>query len=135
MITVGGETFRATSPLTLFNAPPIAGNPAIVLHARTTTPAIQVFAIPIPIERRAGRFRYRAVIDLPPILGGNGSITHVDVKIGRRFRAGGRARSYVSARCADSVLETRGHFTFADGVVIDGGVEKYCRPILRGPGR
>lgn len=135
VIVAGGETFRAASPLTVFNAPPIEGNPAVVLHARTTTPAIQVFAIPVPIQRRAGRFRYRAVIDLPPILGGNGSISHVDVKIGRRFRAGGRRHSYVSARCTDSVLETRGHFTFADNTIIDGGIEKYCRPILRRPGR
>lgn len=135
MITEGGQTFRARSPLTLFNAPPIEGNPAVVLHARTTTPAVQVFAIPIPIERRAGPFRYRATVEVPPILAGDGSITHVDVKVGRRFRAGGRARSFVSARCSDSVLETRGSFTFANGIVIEGGVEKYCRPILRRPGR
>jgi hypothetical protein len=134
-VVVGGETFHAASPLTLFNAPPIEGNPAVVLHARTTTPATQVFAIPIPIERRAGRFRYRVPIDLPPILGGSGSITHVDVKIGRRFRVDGRLHSYISARCTDSVLETRGHFSFADGTIIDGGIEKYCRPILRRPGR
>jgi hypothetical protein len=135
VIAIGGETFHASSPLTLFNAPPIEGNPAVVLHARTTSPAIQVFAIPVPIERRAGRFRYRAVVNLPPILGGNGSITHFDVKVGRRFRVDGRPHSYVAARCTDSVLEARGHFTFADGTVIDGGVEKYCRPILRRPGR
>jgi hypothetical protein len=135
VITVGGETFHAASPLTLFNAPPIEGNPAVILHARTITPAVQVFAIPIPIERRAGHFRYRAVVNLPPILGGNGSITHVDVKIARRFRSGGRIHSYVSARCTDSVLEARGRFTFADGTIIDGSVEKYCRPILRRPGR
>jgi hypothetical protein len=135
VVLAGSETFHAASPLTLFNAPPIEGNPAVVLHARTTTPSVQVFAIPIPIQRRAGRFRYRAVVDLPPILGGNGSIAHVDVKIGRRFRRAGRPRSYVSARCTDSVLETRGHFTFADGTIVDGGIEKYCRPILRRPGR
>jgi hypothetical protein len=135
VVVAGGQTFDASSPLTLFNAPPIEGNPAVVLHARTTTPATQVFAIPVPIERRRGAFRYRATVDLPSILGGNGSISHVDVKIGRRFRTGGRVHSYVSARCTDSVLETRGKFTFADGTIIEGGVEKYCRPILRRPGR
>jgi len=134
-VTAGSQTFHASSPVTLFNAPPIGGAPAVVLHARTSAPAIQVFAIPIPIERRPGRFRYRAVVDLPPILGGNGSITHLDLQIGRRFRFGGRLHSYVSARCTDSVLETRGRFTFADGTVIEGSVEKFCRPILRRPGR
>jgi hypothetical protein len=135
VIVAGGQTFHAASPLTLFNAPPVEGNPALVLHARTTTPAVQVLAITIPIQRRAGRFRYRAVVDLPAILGGNGSITHVDLSIGRRFRFGGRRRSYVSARCTDGILETRGRFSFADGTVIEGGVEKFCRPILPRPGR
>lgn len=135
LVSLGGEAVRAASPLTVFNAPPIEGSPAVLLHARTEAPAVQVFAIPVPIERRAGRFGYRATVDVPPIFGGDGSLTHLDVRIGRRFRAGGRARSYVSARCTDSVLETRGRFTFADGTVIEGSVEKYCRPILRRPGR
>ncbi len=135
VVLAGGQAFHAASPLTLFNAPPVDGDPAVLLHARTTAPAIQVFAITIPIQRRAGRFRYRAVVDLPPILGGSGSIAHVDVSIGRRFRFGGRRRSYLSARCTDGVLETRGRFSFADGTVIEGGVEKFCRPILPRPGR
>ena len=62
-------------------------------------PATQTFAIVVPIERRRGAFRYRATLDLPPIAGGLGSITHVDVEIGRRFSVGGQPRSYVSARC------------------------------------
>ena len=35
-------------------------------------------------------------------------------------------RSYVSARCGDGVLRTHGRFTFADGTIIDGSVEKAC---------
>ena len=38
----------------------------------------------------------------------------------------GTERSYVSARCGDGVLSTHGRFTFADGTVIDGSVEKAC---------
>jgi hypothetical protein len=126
-IEIGGSTYDATSPLTIFNGPPAGGTPTVVLHAHTTVPATQTFAIVVPIERRRGAFRYRATVNVPPILGGNGSLTHLDLEIGRRFRAGGRARSYVSARCTDSILETRGRFTFGDGLLIEGSVDKFCR--------
>ena len=61
-----------------------------------------------PDPRRAprGRFRYRATFDVPPIVPpgiGTGALTHVDVKVGRRYRAAGKRRSYVSARCSDNI--------------------------------
>jgi hypothetical protein len=126
-IELAGGRVPATSPLTLFNGPPVEGHPTIVLHAQTTSPATQTFAIAIPITRRGGEFRYRAILDVPPILGGRGSITHVDVKIGRRFRIDGQPRSYVSARCRDHILRTHGRFTFTDGTIVEGSVEKFCR--------
>jgi hypothetical protein len=117
---------RASSPLTIFNGPPLEGHPTVVLHARTTVPASQVYAILAPIERRPGPFRYRVTINLPPLAAGYGALTRLKVSIGRRFRAGGKLRSYVSARCSDNVLATHGRFTFEDGTIIDGQVEKYC---------
>jgi hypothetical protein len=53
-------------------------------------------------------------------------LTHVDAKIARRYRAGGRERSYLSARCSDGTLAVHGRFTFGDGTVIDGAVEDFC---------
>jgi hypothetical protein len=126
LVDLGGAPVVAASPLTLFNGPPQDGNPTVILHAQTAVPATQTFAIVVPIERRPGRFRYRATLDLPPIAGGLGAVTHVDVKVGRRFSAGGQRRSYVSAHCSDGVLQTHGHFSFADGTIIDGSVEKAC---------
>jgi hypothetical protein len=134
LVELGGGTVTARSPLTLFNGPSQAGNPTVVVHAQVTVPATQTFAIVVPIERRRGPFRYHAGLTLPPIAGGLGAITHLDVKIGRRFRAGGQRRSYVSAHCSDGVLQTHGRFTFADGTVIDGSVEKPCL-YLPAPGR
>lgn len=117
----------ARSPLTIFNGPRLEGRPTAVLHARTTVPATQTYAIVVPIEkRRRGEFLYRARLEIPPLAGGLGSLTHIDVDIGRRYRARGKARSYVSARCSDNVLRTNGRFTFEDGTIIDGPVEKYC---------
>ncbi|MFL5833041.1 MAG: hypothetical protein ACJ76B_03550 [Solirubrobacterales bacterium] len=119
---------ESTSPLTIFNGPRDAeGRPTVVLHAQIATPATQAYAISVPIEQRRGGFRYRARIDVPAIAGGFGAITHIDAEIGRRYRAGGEQRSYVSARCSDHILQTHGRFTFEGGTVVDGLVEKYCR--------
>jgi hypothetical protein len=127
----GGAPIPAASLLTLFNGPPEEGHPTVILHARTTEPGVQNFVITIPITRRRGAFRYRAVIDVPPIAAGRGAITHVDVDIGRRYRFGGKERSYVSGRCSDGILSTHGRFTFAAepfDTVVDGSVEKSCTP-------
>jgi hypothetical protein len=128
LVDLGGDTVAVAAPLTLLNGPRQDGNPTVVLHARFTVPAPETFAIVVPIERRAGGFRYRATLNLPPLADGLGAITHVEVKVGRRFSAGGQRRSYVSAHCSDGVLRTHGHFTFADGTIIDGSVEKACTP-------
>lgn len=124
----GQPPVDATSELTLFNGPPEEGHPTVILHARTTEPATQSFVVTIPVERRRGEYRYRATIDVPPIDAGRGSLVHLDVDVGRRYRFGGKQRSYVSARCSDHVLDTRGRFTFADGTVIEGSVLKACIP-------
>lgn len=116
----------ASSPITLLNGPRLGGKPTVILHARTTFPAVQTFAITIPIEKRGGLFRYRATIDVPPIADGLGSLVHLDATVGKRYRAGGQARSYVSARCGDGIFRTHGRFTLADGTIIDGSVEKAC---------
>ena len=113
----------------------------MILHARTPAPAPQTFAILAPIEQQPGRFRYRVTLDFPPILEDLGAITYVEADVGRRYSSGGVRRSYVSARCSDGILDTRGRFTFEEGTVIDGSVEKAlrspraCTPILPAPGR
>ncbi len=126
LIGGAGPPIVARSPVTFFNGPRLAGKSTVILYARTTTPAVQTFVITIPIEKRGGRYRYRATINVPPIAGGRGSLTHLDASIGKRYRSGGVERSYVSARCADGIFSTHGRFTFADGTIIDGSVEKAC---------
>lgn len=125
-VAVIGAAVETRVPLTIFNGPRLATGPSVVLHARTLLPLPETYAILVPIERLYGGFRYRARIELPPLAGGLGVLTHIDAKVGRRYRAGGRLRSYISARCRDNILETHGNFTFADGTVISGAVEKFC---------
>lgn len=128
LIALPGGTVQASSPLTIFNGPRLGGLPTAVLHARLDAAGMsETYAIVVPIEKIRGDFRYRARLDVPPIAGGAGAITHVDVKIGRRYRAGGQQRSYASARCSDNILQTHGRFTFEDTTIVDGLVEKFCR--------
>lgn len=123
-----GGALEGSSALTIFNGPPLEGRPTAVLHARMTVPEVQTFAILVPIEKRRGGFRYRARVAIPEIAGGRGVITRVEAEVGRRYRSGGVRRSYVSARCSDGIIHTHGRFTFAEGTIIDGSVEKGCTP-------
>jgi len=110
LISLPEGDVKASSPLTVFNGPRTSGGlPTAVL------------------EQHRGEFRYRARIDVPPIAAGYGAITHLDVEIGRHYRVGGQQRSYASARCSDNILRTHGRFSFENGTVVDGLVEKYCR--------
>jgi hypothetical protein len=129
VISLSTGLIEASSELTIFNGPPSQGRPTAVLHAQFTEPGTQTFAIPVPIERRRGEYRYRVTVDLPPIAAGLGSLSLIEVELGRRYRFGGKSRSYASARCSDSVLRTHGRFTFEDGMVIDGAVMKFCRAL------
>jgi hypothetical protein len=127
LVSLPGGPVPTGSALTLFNGPRQEGHPTVVVHARITVPATQTYAFVVPIEKRPGEFRYRATINLPELAGGLGAITHLSVKIGRRYTAGGVKRSYVAARCSDHILRSHGIFTFANGLVIEGvGLEKYC---------
>lgn len=121
-----GPPIEANSLMTLFNGPRQGGNPTVLFHARTTVPAVQNFVLTIPVERRGGLYRYRASFDVPPIAAGRGSLTHLDVEVGKRYRFRGAERSYTSARCGDGIFRTHGRFDFADGTVIYGDVEKAC---------
>jgi len=127
LVSLPGGPVPTKSALTLFNGPRQEGHPTVVVHARIDVPASQTYAFVVPIEKRPGEFRYRATVDLPELAGGLGAITHISVKVGRRYTAAGVKHSYVSARCSDHILRSHGIFTFANGLVIEGvGLEKYC---------
>jgi len=120
---------RISVPLTLFNGPRIGGSPSVLGQARAPFPLSETYLIVAPIERvHGGIYGYRSEFDIPSIAGGLGSLTRIDAKIGREYRFKGRELSYVSARCSDYILQTRGDFTFADGTVIYGSAFKTCTP-------
>lgn len=129
-VTLPGQaTVEERSPLTLFNGPRQDGHPTVLAHARATFPSPETYVVVIAIERHGAAGPYQATFQVPPIASGYGALTHADIEVGRRYRSGGVSRSYVSARCSDSVLETRGRFSFADGMILSGTVFKPCRAL------
>jgi hypothetical protein len=127
-IDLGIARLNLTMPLTVLNGPRRNGDPTAILHAQAPFPISETYVVVIPIERRHGAFGYRVSFDIPQIAGGLGSLTRIDAKIGRLYRFHDAQRSYVSARCSDYILQTRGFFSFADGNIIEGSVFKACRP-------
>ncbi|HEU5142516.1 MAG TPA: hypothetical protein VFU04_05100, partial [Solirubrobacterales bacterium] len=123
----GQERVVVASPLSLFNGTRQNGHATVLAHAQTTFPSLETYVVVIPVERRSGGFSYRATFDIPEIAAGYGALTHVDAKIGRRYRSGGRERSYISARCSDGILQTNGYASFADGTIISGTLFKGCQ--------
>ena len=124
----GIARLKLHAPLTVFNGPRRNGDPTAIVHAQAPFPVSETYVVVIPIERRQGLYGYRASFDIPPIAGGFGSLTYIGAKLGRLYKSGGRQRSYISARCSDYILQTKGYFSFADGSVIYGSVFKTCRP-------
>jgi hypothetical protein len=122
----GGGTVNVESPLTLFNGPRQEGNLTVLAHAQTTFPKLETFVVVVPVERLHGAYSYRATVNLPEIAEGHGALTYVDGKIGKRWRSGGKERSYTSARCSDGILETQGRLVFAEGTIISGTIFKPC---------
>jgi len=120
------------SPLSLFNGPRVNGNATVVAHARAIVPKPQTYVVLIMVERlRKGAFSYRASASVPEFAEGTGALIHLEAEVGRRYKTGGVKRSYVSAKCSDSIFETRGRFEFGDpeATVIEGSVFKACNPI------
>jgi hypothetical protein len=124
-----GLGVEAKVKASLFNGPPVGGNPTVIGHAYSTIPFPRTYTVVIPIKRlKSGPFAYRATFEVPKLAAG-GILTHIDGRIGRRYDFHGSERSYVNARCATGVIRTHGHFLFSDGTIMDGTLEKPCTPV------
>lgn len=126
VVSFVGARLKIRSPLTLFNGPRQDGKWTVVAHSQASVPIFESYVVVVPVERRRGIYGYRSSFDVPEIAGGAGALTHIDAKIGRRYRFRGAERSYVSARCSDGILQTKGNLSFADGTIVYGSLFKGC---------
>jgi hypothetical protein len=112
----GKAPFTISSPISIFNAPPEGGRPALIAHAYENVPSPQALLVPFTIEKIShGRYGYRAEVELPQIAGGAGAAILAEASFGRTYKVHGHKVGYVEAECSGGRLQVFGKLVFADG--------------------
>jgi hypothetical protein len=94
----------------------VAGRAGMLIHIFIARPVRLTLVVPLRISRREGQFGTVLTTRVPKLVGGFGSITALQLRIGRRFAYGGKQRSYLSAACAAPAGFPGAIFRFARGV-------------------
>lgn len=77
------------------------GRPSMVLHLYGSRPVRAAFVLPFTISRQAkGAFGTVFSAKIPRLAADLGYVDEIELTLGRRYRYGGRARSFLSASCA-----------------------------------
>lgn len=126
--------FPATGPMLAFYGTR-RGRPALLLHLYITTPVRTTFILPLTISRREkGQFGTVLSARIPTLAGGLGSVTEIDLTIGRTYTYRGQRHGFISASCSAPSGFTvgifplaRGTFSFADGRKIETTLARDCR--------
>jgi hypothetical protein len=128
VVTLPGKApQRISSPLTLFNAPPQGGRPALIAHAYETLPTPKAVLVPFTIEKvHNGRYGFEVKIPVPPIAEGFGAATLAEATIGKTWKRGGKKVGYVSAHCSGGRLQVHGTISFTDGSFFPGTLTSPC---------
>jgi hypothetical protein len=112
-----------------------AGKPALLLHLFAAVPVRLTLVVPLIIGHRSqGEFGTVLRAQIPKIGGGLGSVTEIELSLGRRYSFKGKRRSYLSAACGAPEGFThipfdfaRGTFNFEGHKPIDATLVKFCR--------
>lgn len=90
------------------------GREALVLHLFAGTPVRFTLVVPLTIGNLVqGQFGTILRAKIPKLASGLGSVTEIDLTIGRRYSYRGERRSYVSAACSAPANLPGGVFNFA----------------------
>jgi hypothetical protein len=123
----GKPSFVMTSPISIFNAPPEGGKPALIAHAYETVPSPQALLVPFTVEKiNHGRYGYRAELELPPIAGGDGAAILAETSFGRTYVRHGRKVGYAEAECSGGRLQVHGELIFTDGSFLQSLLTSPC---------
>jgi hypothetical protein len=88
--------------------------PALLLHFFGGAPVRFTLVVPLRIANRAaGEFGTVLQTRIPKLANGSGSITQIDLSLGRRWSFAGKRRSYLSAACPAPAEFTEVPFAFA----------------------
>jgi hypothetical protein len=127
--------FSVSSDVLAFNAGKAGGKVKLLLHAYLSSPVSAAVVIPVVAARTSrGRFGLQAIVKVPKIAGGYGSITRLSFHLGRKFTYKGKQRSYLLAKCPDGYLTVKGVGVFSDGSRLAGSATRVCVPQTEAPG-
>jgi hypothetical protein len=122
------KPFKASSPITLFNAAPHNGNPTVLAHAYLSVPAPTTYIVPVEIQKvHAGPYGFRTEATIPKIAGGYGIPLEGRLTIGKRWTFKGQKLSYANASCPAGKLQAKVETGFAEGTKINGIIIKHCK--------
>jgi hypothetical protein len=109
----GNKPVISTGRLLAFNGRR-AGKPALLLHFFGGVPVRFTLVVPLRIgHHKDGNFGTVLRARIPKLANGFGSITQIDLSLGRRWSFAGKRRSYLSAACMAPKGFGGGPFSFA----------------------
>jgi hypothetical protein len=119
--------FSASGPMLIFNGS--KGNKQeLIIHVYAKVPAPTVFVTTAKIGKGKGPYGTSALIKVPTITSGQGSVTAFNAKITKTFKVSGRKQSVLTATCKTGTLAARGDFLFSGGTKLSGKVTRSCTP-------
>lgn len=129
-LRTSGEPVLVNGRALVFNGI-IDGQAGMLIHIYVTEPVNVTLVIPLTISRRGGQFGTVLTTNVPSLAGGSGSITQLQLKIGRQYTYGGHRRSYLSATCAAPAGFPGAVFSFARGTFIFTGGQRLHTTLTR----
>lgn len=124
------KPFKATSPITIFNAPPHDGNPTVLAHAYLGVPAPTTYIVPVEIQKvHNGPFGFRTEATIPKIAGGAGIPLEGRLTIGKKWTYKGQRLSYANASCPSGKLQAKFEAEFTDSTQLSGLILKHCKGV------
>ncbi|HYQ78541.1 MAG TPA: hypothetical protein VEP91_05455 [Solirubrobacterales bacterium] len=109
------------------------GRPALLLHLFAGAPVRFTLVVPLTIgHQRNGEFGTVLRARIPKLAGDLGSVTEIDLTIGRRYSFAGKRHSYVSAACSTPAGIDSALFPFARGTFRFEAHREFSETLLRG---
>ncbi len=120
--------FSASGPLLIFNGAPKGGKQVLIFHVHANVPAPTTFVTTATISKTAGKFGTSALVQIPTITSGQGSLTSFKAKLQKSWTYKGKKQSLLLASCPTGSLYAHGEFSFVDGEKGLGEVVRACTP-------
>jgi hypothetical protein len=127
-----GREIPAAGRILAFNSRQ-GGKQSLQLHLFAAAPVRFTLVVPLKIGRRdEGEFSTVLRAKIPRLAGDLGSVTKIELTIGRRYSFAGKRRSYISASCATPPDLNAAVFPFARGTFRFEGHREIRETLLRG---